>query len=367
MSEKSLYNELLKKYLEGTINPEEQEKLFKIGATFNMDELLAEQMEADWMTDLQVEDDLPVDISEKIVHTILTSEENTNRLFIKPGWNILYQKLAIAATFLIFVLGSLFFYNDSTKSVSKITFESFVPENNLKKINYSNGTQQIALEDGSIIQLKPNSSLSYPAHFSSDKRVVYLTGEAFFVISKNPNKPFLVYYDDIITRVLGTSFSIKTNPKTKNVEVSVKTGRVQVSENILMTSAMTADEKPKSVILVPNQKAMFNIVHREFETTLADTIHSLALSDTEKYIRNKGGLHSFVFEKPTGLKQIFSLLESVYGIEIVVENENIYNCVFTGDISSQEMLRKLNIVCLTIGASYEVKGTKILVSGKGCQ
>ncbi|HEY3389988.1 MAG TPA: FecR family protein, partial [Prolixibacteraceae bacterium] len=226
---------------------------------------------------------------------------------------------------------------------------------------------ELVLEDGSIVKLAPRSSLSFPEHFINGKREVYLTGEAFFKVSKNPEKPFMVYYNNIVTRVLGTSFTIKTNNNTKDVEVSVRTGRVQVFENKNITADGVSGVEVKSVILKPNQKAMYNIRRHDFATTLADSIHPLAISpEIDKMVKSGRHMESFFFQKATSLQQIFSMLESVYGIEIIVDNENIYKCDFTGDVSTQEMLEKLHIICLTIGASYEVNGTKILVSGKGC-
>jgi hypothetical protein len=50
----------------------------------------------------------------------------------------------------------------------------------------------------------------------------------------------------------------------------------------------------------------------------------------------------------------------------MVENESIYNCLFTGDISHQNLYTKLDIICKTLNASYEVVGTKILIHGIGC-
>lgn len=368
MSVHSRYTELLQKYLKGTILPDEQAELFRLTNEENVEDLLAGSINSDWNTGNLAETDMPAETAEKIALNILASEEDTNRLVIGTHRSRWFSRLAVAAIFLLVALGGVFVYFHSLKDADKTAFEAYIPKSSFKKINNTGQSVEVFLEDGSMVRLKPNSSLSYPEHFVTDKREVYLTGEAFFEVAKNPNKPFLVYYNNIVTRVLGTSFSIKTNQNTNNVEVSVRTGRVQVSENTLLTKGSSSKETARSVILVPNQKTLYNPSRHDFEVTLADTIHSLPGNhDIDKYARNGSASGSFVFEKATSLKQIFAQLEAVYGIEIIAENENIYNCVFTGDISTQEMLRKLNIVCLTIGASYEVKGTKILVTGKGCQ
>jgi transmembrane sensor len=367
MINKSRYIELLEKYLDETINYIEREELFIMSSDESIRIFLEEMIESDWNRNEFKGANLSTEASEEILRNILASENNTNQLVIKSSRRFNYQKLAIAAIFFCIFLTGIIYYSINSKNNLPISFEASIPKSNLTKTNNTNQPLELLLEDGSRIKLLPNASLSFPKYFTKDKREVYLTGEALFVISKNPNKPFLVYYDNIVTRVLGTSFTIKTNVNTQNVEVSVITGKVHVFENSKMTMASLTNKSLKSVILVPNQKTIYNIKSHDFETTLADSIYSLpSVNETvksDKYVLNN---ESFVYEKATSLKQIFSQLELIYGVEIIVDNENIYNCVFTGDVSKLEMLKKLNTVCLTVGATYEVKGTKVLVSGKGC-
>ena len=84
---------------------------------------------------------------------------------------------------------------------------------------YNNGANplKINLEDGSIVTLEKQSKLSYPTHFQKNKRMVILEGEALFEIAKNPEKPFYVYDNEIVTKVLGTRFSIKDKENGKDV------------------------------------------------------------------------------------------------------------------------------------------------------
>lgn len=367
MLDKLRYTALLKKYLEDTINPAEHDELFRMTAAENIEELLSELIEKEVKSDKLNTVALPAGISEVILLKILASEESTNRLFIRSQRTSLSQVFSIAAIFLLILFGALFIYRNTLSMNSQSAFEIPVPQNNSIKTNTTSLPLELVMEDGSTVKLAPQSSLSFPKQFANGKREVYLTGEAFFVVTKNPEKPFMVYYNNIVTRVLGTSFTIKTNTNTKNVEVSVRTGKVQVFENKYMSTGTASREEAKSVILKPNQKAMYNPIHRDFQTTIADSIHPLVgILDMDKAFKHNKLAGSFIFQKATSLKNIFSQLESVFGIEIVVDNDNVYNCVFTGDISTQEMLEKLHIICLTIGATYEVNGTKILVTGKGC-
>ena len=193
------------------------------------------------------------------------------------------------------------------------------------------------------------------------KREVYLEGEAFFQITKNPQKPFLVYYNNIVTKVLGTSFTINTNPQTGNVEVVVKTGRVQVSEN---KKLMKGDEL-NAVIVTPNQKAIYKTEARLFETILVENPQLIADDEHTSIKTPLNHKENFVYDQEK-LLNVFKQLEQRYGIEIITENATLNNCVFTGDVSDQDLYTKLKIICLTTNSSYEINGTKILIKGKGC-
>ncbi|RYG37284.1 MAG: FecR family protein, partial [Chitinophagaceae bacterium] len=198
----------------------------------------------------------------------------------------------------------------------------------------------------------------YPAHFLPLKREVFLEGEAFFEVSKNAQRPFFVYNNNIVTHVLGTSFTVKANPLTNQVEVSVRSGKVEVYEN--KGNGKNVDNS-NGVILLPNQKVSYNETARQFAPSLVDSpLPLLTEENGEKPVRR-----TTVFEEAP-LSKVLSSLEKSYGVEIVAENQDLYNCLFTGDISQQDLFTRLEIVCQATGASYEIKGTKVLVKGKGC-
>ncbi|HMH21053.1 MAG TPA: FecR domain-containing protein [Puia sp.] len=83
------------------------------------------------------------------------------------------------------------------------------------------------LPDGSVVQLDPNSNLSYPSEFISDQRNIHLEGGAFFTVAPDPHKPFRVAVNGITVTVLGTSFRITS--VSGRTEIAVKTGSIEVA------------------------------------------------------------------------------------------------------------------------------------------
>ncbi|MEN6618630.1 MAG: FecR domain-containing protein [Rikenellaceae bacterium] len=84
------------------------------------------------------------------------------------------------------------------------------------------------LEDGSVVYLAKNASLSYPRHFQKRKREVFLQGDAFFEVSKNARSPFIIETGLIKIEVLGTSFNVKISDKVYS-SLSVNSGEVKVT------------------------------------------------------------------------------------------------------------------------------------------
>ncbi|MDQ6479423.1 FecR domain-containing protein [Dyadobacter sp. LHD-138] len=233
-----------------------------------------------------------------------------------------------------------------------------------KLITYENKTgkpKQIILEDKSVVTLYPGSKMMCADHFSENKRDVQLIGNAFFQITKNPKKPFLVYSGKLITRVLGTSFSIKTNIRDKALEVEVVTGKVSVFENNAAFKntdlAVAAMKNNNGVVLTPNQRVTYFPESRHLMTGLvAEPVKvEIAAKIQPKLTFNN-----------VPLAEIISQLEDEYAIDIVFANDRLAQCTFTGDVSEMPLYEKLDLLCKSNLASYEIRGTRILINGEGC-
>ncbi|GAA4453050.1 FecR domain-containing protein [Nibrella saemangeumensis] len=227
--------------------------------------------------------------------------------------------------------------------------------------NTTGRNRLLTLEDNSTVLLTPGSRLSFPAPFGSYRREVELVGDAFFEVTKNAKKPFFVYCGGAVAQVLGTSFWVKTEGKARceAVEVEVKTGKVSVYGQKSRPSGKLSDpmiSKLQGVILTPNQKVVF----------FPDNNHLIpGLVEKPVLITPADLTPTFVYND-TPLTQVFGGLEKGYGIEIIRATENLDSCSFSGDLSDLSLDDKLTLICKSVGASYEVRGTRILVNGPGC-
>lgn len=223
----------------------------------------------------------------------------------------------------------------------------------LREVANSKGSPlPVTLPDGSRVNLSENSRISYSAQFDQEsEREVFLTGEAFFEVTKNPKKPFLVYTNGLITRVVGTSFTVRSAET--RVSVRVRSGQVAVYRMQKTDPKVGHDEQ---LLLTPNQQATFS--EKENRLTRSVVENPVPL---HKEVR----LASFQFDN-TPISEVFALLEKTYGLPISYDKTVMQNCALTVPLSNEPFFTKLDIICRTIGASYQVFDTQIVIASPGC-
>lgn len=291
----------------------------------------------------------------KIAH-----KEQQNTTVVKAKiWNKNWYK-SVAAVFVISLFLSWAYKNYLSIVDTRLLYEELITKNNeelVEQTNNSKNSQTITLSDGSSILLQPKSKLSYPKTFIGNERKVYLSGEAFFEISKNPKKPFFVYANEIVTKVVGTSFRICAFENQPSVEVIVRTGKVRVYSN-----NRTEKTSSEEVILLPNEALRF-----ERETSKFDKITDITKDFIVKQAAKSIEQLSFDFTD-TPVSQIFKTIEQAYELEIDFPKEKLKNCHLTTSLIDQPLPEKLKIICKSIGnnTSYEMNGNKIIISSQGC-
>ena len=339
------FRQLLKRYLKGTCTEEEREWV-------------------DHWYELLYDRSLPpvtaaeFDVLEGEIWAGIQQQGSiTQELQPAPVRRLRPWRYAVAAAVVLAVVAGLYFLYPSP-APGGISYEQVRTEQGLQeRVNQTTGVQTVRLEDGSTVRLQPGARIAFPARFTADRREVYLEGEAFFDVQRHPGRPFFVYNGRLVTQVLGTSFDVKVDRHTGEVTVSVSSGRVAVYEH---GEKGTRGKKSNGVIVTPNQKVVYKIDSRLFETALVDEPQPIAVPR-----RDSVAAPSFAFEEAP-LSAVLEAMEHVYGIEVMAENEKLYDCSFTGDLTRQPLYTKLEIICQSIGAAYEIKGTRILVKGRGC-
>ena len=351
---------LLLKYREGNCTKEEKLRIHRWYENLNADGMAVlsdeekHEMEERMLGKLAAETSVA---GTPGVGTPAADHEET--VVVRQWWRKATVYLATAAAVLL-VVGFWAFLGKGARRPGVMEEKMFVqaPQSRLiTEENMTSVSKRLTLSDRSTVTLEPGARIVFPATFTGDKRTVQLTGNAFFEITRNPDQPFLVYSGKIITRVLGTSFRIKNNAKDKALEVEVVTGKVSVFENReAFSEGDSVDNQDNGVVLTPNQRVTYFAESRHLMTGLVpEPVKTSQVAEEAKMIFND--------EK---LEKIAAALQEAYGIEIVFANDRIAHCSFTGDLSDMQLYDKLALVCKSNGADYEIKGTRILINGRGC-
>ena len=290
-----------------------------------------------------------------------------NTLIIRRLWPVPVQTTwLVAASICLVLLGGWYILNRRVvSSPAASPYQTVVAQagSSLREISTeTTASKLIQLPDGSQITLAPRSRLSYDSRLNrQQQRLVYLTGGAFFSVKRDPARPFLVYANGIVTKVLGTSFSIQAYDGQSKITVAVRSGRVSV----FAPEPATASNGEKSVfgrlvngiVLTANQQATYQPQTDQLLKTIVErpvVIHPDQLPTQTVFT-----------DAPVG--RLFDQLEKAYSITIHYNATDFKDCLLTAKLNDEPLVDKIKLICASIGASYEIVDAQIFISGSGCK
>ncbi len=197
------------------------------------------------------------------------------------------------------------------------------------------------LPDGSNFSLNAHSAIAYPEKFNHNTREVSLTGEAFFEVSHNPERPFIVHARGMDIKVTGTSFNVKTMNDGEFVIVSVNTG------NVVVYPAGSGDNQSSHTALSAGEKATYNNQSRSIVKGVNDDLNLLSW---------KTGILIF---RESRLTDVLKSLEKKYNVTFVVNNQEIYNQRLTARFENESIVDVMESLSLIFNIRYEIKDKQV--------
>lgn len=309
--EKDILQKLIEKYLKGNCTPEEVAAIHEWYNSFE-----EEQDPVDFISSQQqqeLKERLLTNIKRNVATGNVRSREINSRKNISR--TLIYMLSGVAAMVILTI--GVFFYIQKTSSSLDL--------GDVHVVNMTKTIQKLVLSDGSIIWLNPKSKVIYPQNFTSTQREIKMQGEAFFEVTPDPRRPFIIYSANVITRVWGTSFRIRAYENIP-VEVSVLTGKVSVQ--------LQTKEKSE-LILLPHQTATY--------LKNADLL--------KKGVEKKTSAMS-IWKKETltfdnePIREVIKVLNTHFEVNISTADEKLLDYVLKADFTDQslpsilEMLRK---------------------------
>lgn len=205
---------------------------------------------------------------------------------------------------------------------------------------------EVVLADNSVITLNEYSSLTVSSTFNDEIRLVEFEGEAYFDITENPEKPFIIESKTSEIQVLGTSFNVDARKGLGFVEVDVTSGRVSLSESGRISN---------QIILTAGMKGTYNSLSKEMNSF-----------DSENENFQSWRTDLLVFDD-LRMNKVLSDMEDYFDVTISAQNKAILNCTFTSTFSKPEIEEVMEILSLTLDLEYQENADVYTLMGEGCK
>jgi ferric-dicitrate binding protein FerR (iron transport regulator) len=318
---------LITRYLSGEAGQEEIIELQKLVSTSNENRLYFQQLKNIWDNSEQNESLKMVNVENAFY---MVKKGITFKTSIRNFWY--YWKMIAAVLIIPIGLGNLIYFSFNTKShlIPQVPVynELFAPF----------GTRSaLKLSDGTTVWLNSGSSLRYPDRFTGNNRVVFLKGEGYFEVESDHKKPFIVETLFLKVKATGTKFNVSGYPSADEAEVTLVTGKVEVS--------LTDNKKNiKSSILDINQHFSFNKING---TT------SIVKEDISKHISWKDGKLIFRNEP---LTNVVRKISQKFNVDIEIKGDEIKNYSYRATFQDESLVEILKMLKMSSPIDYiEVK------------
>ncbi|MFN8254341.1 MAG: FecR family protein [Bacteroidales bacterium] len=351
-------NKLLKLLKRGEINATDAAKLKSF--LESEDESIVHEFETSWKTtnDYSTEFDKKEvlrKIENKIFPVKIKKEDLRRKLYIS-----IYKYAAV----LLLGFGISYLFNQ----LNQKNDESAQMANDMR-IDVPLGSKtRMVLPDGTIVNLNAGSKLTYPAEFGKTSRIVELEGEGFFDVTKNAAKPFFVKTKDIVIKVLGTTFNVKSYANDKTTETTLLTGKIEIFNNI-ENKLPKQDDKPIAVLkplekaVIPNQNTLF----RDQSLEAQNAKHQVALqnkievvSQPNAQLRTEWRNEKLIFANDK-LSDILVILERWYDVEIKINYKEIEQIRFSGKFDKESIAEVLDVLSMIEKFSYKIEKNKVTI------
>lgn len=199
------------------------------------------------------------------------------------------------------------------------------------------GIYRDTLPDHSLVVLNSHSSIKY---LPGETRQIQLAGEAWFNVTSDPLKPFIVSVGNLRIEVLGTAFNVRQLPGV--IEVAVSSGAVKVSR------------EDTAVTVKAGQQLSYDTRTQRF--SMENTLNP-----------NETGYATRVFNfENAALKEIIAQLEKAYGIKVILENERLGNCTMSSAFENKPIQYVFEVISITLNVQCRFENDRVYISGAGC-
>lgn len=310
---------LFDKYLRDEASSEEIERLLAlIRNDRSMQDIFEDQLR-------KSDPEIDVNVQQKIFSNIRQSISSKNEVpFIQKKWKKVLQWAAILILPIVSAL-SVYYFIQTQQGNNHPTIV----------IAGYGEKAEVVLPDGSRVWINSGSKITYNDEFNRKQRPVYLEGEAYFEVTKDKERPFIVKTESMFVEALGTSFNIRSYSEDQQAFAVLIEGKIKVSAS------------GQEQILSENQRAIFN---KSTQTLTTDMVRS------GDFVQWKSG--NLYFDNQS-FEDIARTLSRIFNVDIQFASDKLRSIRFSGTLGMSSIRNTLDILSLTSPMRYEMQGTTI--------
>ena len=257
--------------------------------------------------------------------------------------SVLVNWITRAAAILLIPVLTFLFYTLSEKKTESDRYAKLAVDS-LEVIAPFGSKTVVQLSDGSKVQLNYGSKIKYPYFFSSDKREVTLTGEGFFKVAHNPEKPFIVKAGSLNVKAVGTTFNVSAYPDDDIIGTTLFTGKVILEQN----------KKNGKIETIGTMKPGLHVNYNSLTGSISSTDGNI-----EKYISWTEG--KLIFED-TPILHVTERLSRMFNVDFEVKDE-IKNYTYTVTFKDDPLYQILDLMAIATPIVYKTLPREKLPDG----
>ncbi len=343
MKNRERYTGILKKLFDYEYSEEELRQFLEKPGSEKEQEAFFAEAEQLWKASAKSENQFPVDTAKILKRTLnkIQQAENHNETPIPIIRSItqnhqVQQFLKIAAVLVIAVLLSVggYFVLHHPKQNTLAYLNVKVPRGMKEKV---------VLPDNTTVWLNSESTLKYPQHFGKT-RTVYLSGEAYFEVTKDAKHPFIVSTPEMKVKVLGTGFDVSAYPGDKQIKTTLVHGRVMA-----FYVNFNGDVENK-VILSPGEQSIFSIKTKVFEVKKVNTNNYTAWKD------------GYLVFKDSPLTEVIKKIDRWYNVQMLVNDKVVEQFDYTVEFDNDSLSTVLKVLEEMTPVRFTQSGKNIFIT-----
>ncbi len=226
---------------------------------------------------------------------------------------------------------------------------------------------RVQLPDGTVVLLNAGSKLTYNKDFGKELREVTLTGEGFFEVQKNKDKPFIIHTSSINIKVLGTVFNVKAYPEDKRTETSLIRGSIEV------TMKNRPNDKiillPSEKLVVENNTVINKVIDRkesgveipEVSVSPVMSINKLNYSPVDSTVAEAAWINNKLVFRDESFAELTNRMERWYDVDIEITDPVLQEKRLSGIFEKETIDQALEALKISLPFRYEQQENKIII------